>query len=112
MITIVADLTDYVTMQALADIKSKMAPDKKSEFDARLVHLEAFASLASFLRAGGFLSVDGFFTDIDDEYKDFLRASKALRRKIKEVGVLYLDADELPHKDQGTWSSYHINESG
>lgn len=110
LIKIDADIVDFVIIQAMGDIKARLATSAQVKEEASLLHLNAMASLMRYLNDGGFLSVDGFFADIHDEYQSFLNATTALRAKVMEVSVLYLDAELKPHKDEGTWSSYHSNE--
>lgn len=98
-----SSLNNLVMLQVLAEINGEDHKNTKLREAAKQLDVELRFDLMRFLQDGGFLSYDGFLSDIAVERDAFMLAARNLHRKIDEVGVLYLDADGLPHKDKGDW---------
>lgn len=87
------DLVDLIELSIISKIKYNDVRDQKLRADALLNSGEFIVLAKSLVSRCGYLGFEGFMLDIIDERKEFERAAFNLRKKIRQVGVLFLDVD-------------------
>ena len=96
-------LPNLVMLEAIAGLSGQDHPNSKLREAGKELQVDLKHDLLRFLQDGGFQSYGGFQTDIAPEREAFIEAATALHRKTLEAGMLYLDANGLPHDKHFSW---------